>query len=146
MVRLVGPYVWLHVCCNDGRTGSFDGKAVSVEINAHVKGHGGVDMTFGPRFFEEYPKLSFSFGEKFIRLCRVKLPFTEYSPHVGNWCWDAWKVRTEDVEKLLASPIFQKNFTPDSGACVLWDAYEIFIQANVKRVHHYQRRRAAITG
>lgn len=126
---LVGPWVWLHICCNDGRNGQFDGKAASVEINGLVEGEGDVGMSFGP-VFEDCPKLSFSFGEKFIRLCRVKMPFIGYNPHVGSWCWDAWKVRTEDAEKLLASSIFRKNYTPDSGSTILWEAWERVHRSN----------------
>ncbi|MFT3992506.1 MAG: hypothetical protein QM680_13985 [Luteolibacter sp.] len=130
--RLVGPWVWMSVCCNDGRTGQFDGKASAVEINGIVKGKGDMDLTFEPVFFEEHPKFSFSDGGKFIRLCRVKLPFEGYQAHVGNWCWDAYKVRTEDVEKLLASPLFRKNYTAEHGSTLLWDAWESALGSNTK--------------
>lgn len=120
--RLVGPFVWLHVACNEGNNGTFEGKAMKVQLECKLDDGPDLTLDFDCLFWGAYPAISY--GNGWVRICGVKLAARQHAMHVGNWCWDAWQVEREAAAKLLIHARFKKWFRPDSGDCALWEAWE----------------------
>ena len=116
-----GPCVTLHVACNDGDSGRFTGLAEAVEV-----AYGGFDdrLQFSPNFFGWSPRFTVDWERKTLRIGgSFVIPYTSHGAHVGNWCWDCFKIRREDAARLIAWEKFRKWFNLDEGPVEIFEAY-----------------------
>lgn len=118
-----GPKVMLHVACNDGDTGMFEGKAGAVEVQF---GRDLYDrLSFSPNFFEWSPAFTVDWEKRILCLGGLqRISYTEHGPHVGNWCWDCFKISREDAAALITHAKFRKWFSLDEAPTDLWEAYQ----------------------
>lgn len=118
MRRLVGPWVDLHIACNHHNTGQRTGCAEGIEIDAgeHRTLNFNLTAERAPRLIEG--------ADHHLLLCGVRLKYKRHAVHVGSWVWDAWSVRTDDVERLISSARFQKAFEADGGEESMWELWE----------------------
>lgn len=117
-----GPMVMLHVACNDGDNGLFSGKAEALEIQY------GRDLddrlSFSPNFFDWSPAFVVDWEKQWLQIGGLpRINYTKHGAHVGNWCWDCFKVRREDAANLIAHPKIRKWFSLDEAPTDLWEAY-----------------------
>lgn len=121
--KLAGEETRISLCCNDPDNGRFDGRCSGIEWNAVIPEHGTAELSFEPNHIPG-PALTVDHEEKTLRLCRVSIPFHGYQAWVGNWCWDEFRVKSADLERLLTSRSFLQSFSPDQGDTILWTAWE----------------------
>lgn len=117
-----GPVVTLHVACNDPDTGAFSGKADGVEIQFG----GSMDdrLSFSFNYFDWSPRFRVDF-KKNLYLGGRRIRFTTTRAHVGNWCWDAFKISREDAAALITWPKFRRWFSLDEAPTDIWEAYSL---------------------
>jgi hypothetical protein len=116
-----GPRVMLHVACNDGDSGMFEAKAGAVEVQF---GRDLYDrLSFSPNYFDWSPAFHVDHDKKMLRFAGRPIPFIAYGEHVGNWCWNAYKISREDAAELITWAKFRKWFSLDEAPHDLWEAY-----------------------
>jgi hypothetical protein len=124
-----GPMVMLHVACNDGDNGMFSGKCEALEIQY------GRDLddrlSFSPNFFDWSPAFVVDWEKQWLQIGGLpRINYTKHGGHVGNWCWDCFKVRREDAANLITHPKIRKWFSLDEAPTDLWEAYHGRLVAN----------------
>jgi hypothetical protein len=116
-----GPMVTLHVACNDADTGIFHGKADAVEICYG----GSLDdrLSFSSNYFDWSPRFRCDW-KKCLYIGGRRIAYTTTRSHVGNWCWDSFKISREDAAALITWSKFRKWFSLDEAPTDLWEAYQ----------------------
>lgn len=80
----------VHVCCNDGRNGLFEGRVTAIELS---------DMTL--EHCSEHGCKFTVLGDGLFRLSRRVFKFNAWREWVGNWCWNAYQLDKDEARRLL---------------------------------------------
>lgn len=121
LTALMPKSVVLHVCCNDENSGCFEGtcQAVTIDIGPDID-----DVNFSPNYFDWFPRMSVDHEKKWLRIGGSwRIPFESTTAHVGNWCWDAFRIGRADAIALITWPKFRKWFGMEQAPTDFWDAY-----------------------
>ena len=106
--------VFLEICCNDPDNGLFVGRAAAIEIGNRI--------SFECRYIDWSPKLTE--GDGFIRIGGRKLQCFQSREWYGNWCWNVYLCRSDEVEALVNWPKFRKWFDISEAHPRVFDAYK----------------------
>jgi hypothetical protein len=102
----------LQLCCNDPDNGNFTGRVSAVEA------HG---LKLASRTWDWGPKLTV--GDGFIRIGGMKLRGGLAKSSYGNWCWNAYRVESDDLMKLINWPKFREWFDVEEAPERVFTAY-----------------------
>lgn len=82
----------VHFACNDGRNGLFAGEVENI----------GVDLVGGQIELYGWAR-RFTVDDKGLRFCihGVWFPFMSSREWVGNWCWNAYRMKRPQAVRLL---------------------------------------------
>lgn len=97
------PLVSVHFCCNHAEDGAWAGKLFALNIPDEVDLHGPARS------------LAMRRGTDEVLFRRAAYPCIGWSTWVGNWCWDATKMRLSIARRLVAAAL-DAGFTVESNA------------------------------
>lgn len=108
------------LCCNDPNNGLFLGKAESIEV-------GDIELE-GPSIAISYKEQKLSRaspmeGEHTLRIGRLQVPALGYKTWVGNWCWDAAKVRGVHALRILNFLAAKPHWHCTQAVCEIYEAF-----------------------
>lgn len=105
--------ITINLCCNDSQG---DTEALhQVEIGELLHLHGdlfdGDDIHFEP-------------DKSAVHINQVRYPIRGYKPWVGNICWDAVVMTTEDAARLVNHLRELPHWSVFEGVCELFEAFQ----------------------
>lgn len=113
----------VHICCNDGDNGLFTGKARGVSVGELELDHH--DMEHGA---------SFRVDDVTFHLSNKMWPYDWSKEWLGNWCWNAYRLKFANKTALEATVSFLKwlrgrrTFSVTGGPERLWDWWQFKIK------------------
>lgn len=116
-------------CCNDPDNGNFAGCVAGIEIH----GVDGCDIRFEPRRLPD-PKFTLVEGvsKRFqakgdtgrFRVARLLFGCSAWSSWYGNWCWDATRMRFEEVLRLCRA-LRHAGWSCDEADVAFGEAFDL---------------------
>jgi hypothetical protein len=98
----------IHFACNDPDNGLFAGKVAMATYD---------DMELESPGFGDF---AFTEGSGFIRIHRRKFEILASKDWVGNWCWNAYRLRRPEAKRLLLT-LRDNGWRCTCGPCRWYD-------------------------
>lgn len=98
---------WFDIACNDPDNGLFAGRTNMIQYR-----WGNEYIELESRNWEGF---TFSEGDGWIRLHRRKFAVVETKGWVGNWCWDAYRMRRGEAKRFLGMLKSSGNWSCTQG-------------------------------
>lgn len=106
----------VHFACNDGRNGTFAGEAEGCEISLAGRSDAISLDGWARRFTVDEPGLRFCIHGAWF-------PFMSSREWVGNWCWNAYRLKRPQALRLIAH-LRWHGWTCNGGSTRVCDWYD----------------------
>lgn len=122
--------VLIMFCCNDWRNGNCLGQADSFELfGCEIEGGAPIRIDYKPK---KLPGSNVADGDHTLIFGRLKIPCISWSSWVGNWCWDAAKVRHVHAVECWNYLVARKDYQCVHGPEKLFEGFNQHKRMRVK--------------